>query len=81
MNDNRGTELKVGQEVAYNLSGEIAKGEIVDIKVTKTGSTWNPERADIRVRLLHNACGQHKDHISRVRSEHNVLVIKESRDV
>lgn len=78
MIDNRGTELRVGQEVAYNLSGEVAKGEIVDLKVTKTGSKWNPERADIRVRLLHSACGQCKDHISKVRNERNVLVIKES---
>lgn len=77
MIDNRGTELKVGQEVAYNFSGEIAKGIIVDLKVKKTGSSWgNPNRADIRVELIHSLGRYRKGHISKVSNERNVLVLQ-----
>lgn len=36
MHDRQNIELKVGQRVAYNLSGGIALGEIIDIKAKKS---------------------------------------------
>lgn len=77
--DNRGTILEVGQEVAYNLSGEIAHGKIIEIrtKVVRNGRThsWSGQpNVEIKVKVL-NHRHHHHDHISKVTSNYNVLVI------
>lgn len=79
LKDQRGTDLEVGQTVAYNLSGTVAKGEVDGI-----GAVEHPRgvigydrvTVAIRVRLAHPAGGHPAGHISSVRNAHNVLVLE-----
>lgn len=68
LTDVRGSVIDVGVKVAYNISGDVALGEV--------------ERLDssgrIFVRLAHRAAGQPPGHISRVRHATSVLVLKET---
>lgn len=78
--DNRGTGLEVGQEVAYNLSGEIAKGRIKSIKPGKQywqkPDKWKPfGLPTVEVELLHNAAGHPAGKISKVNNSKNLLVL------
>jgi hypothetical protein len=54
MQDTRGTTLEVGQEVAYNLSGEVVKGRILslDEKPSKYHAAWGSTDQIIKVELL-----------------------------
>ena len=84
MKDARGTELRVGQKVAYNFSGTVAHGEITELRepeyATRQGaySTWQQRtrRALIKVKLSHPAQGKEPGWISKIQDEKNVLVIK-----
>lgn len=73
MYDNRGTELQVGQYVAYNISGQVAKGRIVSLRESY-------QRQDIRIKLLHRAAGMYPDHISKVTNDRAVLVLQDCWD-
>ena len=78
MRDNRGTELAVGQLVAYNLSGQIAKGRILSCgreRRERAGGGWTYNKDTIKVELLHRAAGMWPGHVSTVRSSVNVLVL------
>lgn len=63
MKDVRGIELYPGLSVAFNLSGDVAKGTIMAVG------------KPILVRLDHRAAGQHPGHISKVRRERSLLVL------
>lgn len=71
MTDNRGTELKIGQEVVCNVSGEVAKGRLVEIK--KSSSAYKP--IIFHVELAHSAAGNKKGHISKITNSRNLLVL------
>lgn len=73
MKDNRGTELEVGQEVVYNLSGQVAKGKIVSVgdDLSRYG-----HRSRIKIELLHKAAGMAPGHISTVTNPLNVLALQ-----
>lgn len=82
MTDNRGTPLKVGDRVAYNISGEVAVGKILRLvqgKYEASGYGWMRcvKKPLIEVQLEHRAAGQPAGHISKVRHETNVIVLKE----
>lgn len=77
MTDNRGTELRIGQRVAYNLSGELACGEITDL-IEGTPGRYDGHYEKwpmIKVKLAHRAAGFPAGHISKVRNPKNVLVL------
>jgi hypothetical protein len=71
MNDNRGTELLIGRKVAYNLSGEIAIGTLINITPT--------ERYGRKGYIYHVRCetGYLKGNVSKVTSHKNLMVIYE----
>lgn len=80
--DNRNTELEVGQTVAYNLSGQIAKGRIIGLKLGgnyyQKPNHWNPDgHPTVEIELLHDAAGKQAGWVSKVQNEKNVLVIVE----
>lgn len=78
LQDQRGTDIEVGQTVAYNLSGTVAKGDVDGIGVIlHPGDRWNPVTVAIRVRLAHPAGGHPAGHISTVRAAVNVLVLED----
>lgn len=83
LTDNQKTTLEVGQEVAYNLSGQIAKGRIKTISAKPKPNprvSWAPLKIQIEIELLHRAAGHLVGHISKVTSEHNVLVLKQGEE-
>lgn len=63
--DARGTEFEPGAIVAYNLSGDVALGRILEI--TSTGR--------LRIELLHDAAGLYAGHLSEVRRLRSALVL------
>lgn len=71
LQDQRGTILAVGQEVAYNMSGTVAKGRIVRAEPGK--GLYG--KANIHVRLEHAACGKAIGHVSKITRPENVLVM------
>ena len=79
--DNRGTPITVGAKVAYNLSGQIAVGEVVTAKPTVWTGLHEGKNCKIEVKL---ACKMNTDglvkkpgKISKVSSPQNVLVLFE----
>lgn len=66
-NDVRGNELKPGVYVAYNLSGDVARGQLV--------SAGRGGHGPYKVRLLHKAAGHFPGHISNVRRARAMLVL------
>jgi hypothetical protein len=71
--DQAGTELAVGQTVAYNYSGTVALGRIEEIKVKKK-KNWRDQLVDVGtfvVRQMKPTPGT----LSRVTSEVNLLVV------
>jgi hypothetical protein len=62
--DKRGSLIEVGAKVAYNLSGDVAIGEIVK------------DTAPFQVMLTHRAAGMPAGHISRVRNIGSLLVLR-----
>jgi hypothetical protein len=81
--DNRGTVLEVGQEVAYNMSGEVAKGRIKSIKLGskhwQKPDRWHPDGIPvIEVELVHPTAGKQPGWVSKVQNNRNLLVIFES---
>lgn len=71
LHDQRGTPLTPGAEVAYNMSGTVAKGRIIKAEPGK-GSYG---KANIHISLEHPACGKPAGHISKVSRPENVLVM------
>lgn len=71
--DNRGAVIEMGQRVAYNLSGQVALGQVRSVGVSHRYSRVGPL---IKVELLHDAAGQHAGHISKVTNEKNLLVLR-----
>ncbi len=73
--DNRGSELKVKQKVAYNYCGEIAIGQIIDIKPsTRLGR----HGFRIHIKLEYPKYPSRQNHTSVITSDKNVMVIEES---
>jgi hypothetical protein len=73
--DMRGTQIKPGRPVAYNLSGTVAKGEVEEVQAFRLPNAWGSITASIKVRLEHDANGYRKGHLSTVRHPNNVLVL------
>ena len=78
--DNRGTLLEVGLPVAYNLSGQIAKGLIQSVQPGKQywqkPNKWDKQGlATVKVELLHDAAGYKAGHVSKVQNQRNLLVL------
>lgn len=74
MIDNRDTEIHEGDTVAFNISGQVAVGEIVAL--TKASRYGRPI-TKIEVRLDHKAAGHPAGHISTVTNPRNVIVLKD----
>ena len=66
--DHNGKEIEAGQHVAYNLSGEVAYGIILEVKEGKQYGKVYPK---IKIRQLLPTEG----HESTVRSSKNLMVI------
>lgn len=66
--DSAGTEIKKGQIVACNVSGQIGKGE-----VTHVGQ-------QINVKLTEECAGFLAGHVSRIKNGYSVLVLEETRE-
>jgi hypothetical protein len=67
--DSAGVEIEVGQRVAYNCSGNVVAGEVVDAQPGHT-----------KIRAEGGACYPRKGHISRVRNSRSILVLKRPED-
>lgn len=63
--DVRGNLIQDGCLVAYNLSGDVALGDVV----------YSKPSGPIRVRLRHPAAGHRAGHISRVKRWSSMLVL------
>lgn len=87
MFDNRGTKLEIGQKIAYNISGEIAFGEIVGIEENRTKAVIKatgfgrvkaieiPTNPIIKIKRLDNTFVGAK--LSKVTNSKNLLVLTE----
>jgi hypothetical protein len=73
--DNRGTTIKVGDKVAYNLSGEVAVGYVKSCTPAIKNGWQYIKHASIKVEQLYPA--QKTSHLSSVRNPKNVLVLFE----
>lgn len=62
--DTRGTEITENSIVAYNLSGDVAMGVVLQA---------GPSRA--KIRLDHDAAGMKRGHISTVKRPSSIFVI------
>ncbi len=75
--DNRGKLVEPGAKVAFNLSGQLAAGEIVSVRATPNVHAWGASHKwTIRVRLTHQASGFWPGHVSKVTDPRNVLVLE-----
>lgn len=75
--DNRGHFLVVGDTVAYNLSGEVAVGELVNIT---EGTKYGKPHTYYHVKLTHGHgyyARQEPARISKINSSKNLLAIHE----
>jgi hypothetical protein len=63
--DVRGADLVPGARVAYNISGDVALGTIIDAKP-----------GHFKIELLHDAAGMPALHVSRVRNARSILVLR-----
>lgn len=78
MVDRRGTEIKVGEVVAYNLSGEVAIGEVVSVKDgerNKWGTYIYSKRPIIKVKPDEPWTRLSSDGVSKVRNPYNLVVL------
>ena len=71
LTDNRGNEIKIGSKVAFNHSGELATGTVLDIRAA---TRYN--RIEPRFKIL-RSCKLYKDNISEVTNPKNIMVIFE----
>jgi hypothetical protein len=73
--DNRGTVPQLGNRVAFNISGQVAKGIVKDIRPSarygRVGKTYHVE-------LEHAAAGMPRGHVSKVRDATSLLVLFEA---
>lgn len=65
--DSRGKALRAGQRVAYNLSGNVALGEIVDV-----------QPSHIKISRIAGGYQMPDGHISRVRNGGSIMVLQPS---
>jgi hypothetical protein len=70
--DTRGTEIQPGVYVAYNLSGTVARGQVVKVYKSSRYGRWDWA---FKVRLLHKAAGHHVGHVSTVNNSYSMLVL------
>lgn len=81
--DALGHEIKEGDRVIYNLSGELALGVIKRAVITQTRNiSWQPYTLDTYLIEIHyissdNIYNAPKDHISKVRNPKSIVVIKD----
>jgi hypothetical protein len=64
--DNRGTVVKIGHRVAFNISGDVAVGDVVGIS----------RGGVISIMLLHQADGKNTGHISKVKKPQSLIVLR-----
>lgn len=82
LEDAQGTKLEVGQRVAFNYSGAVALGEIVELKDGKASERW-PNQYDYshrpHIRIKREAAwltdSSRRKPISDVRDPHSLAVI------
>jgi hypothetical protein len=82
--DNLGATVEAGVTVAFNLSGQIAKGQVESVRCRDRLIIWGPGVVydwTIRVKLLHDAAGKPAGHVSKVTDPRNVLVLRSGTDV
>lgn len=78
LRDTRNEQIELGSEVAYNLSGQVAKGVVIKLPKQVGMSRWGHYNGGpIHVELLHDAAGMKAGHVSKVRNPLNMLVIEE----
>jgi hypothetical protein len=63
--DKRGSLIEIGSKVAFNLSGDVAIGEIVKC-----------DTRPFHIMLSHRAAGMPAGHISRVRNVGSLIVLR-----
>ena len=68
LKDHRGTDIEVGQRVAYNWQGQVAVGIITDIQM---GNRYN--RPYPRIKIKQSFPGQEKESV--VTSDKNLIVV------
>lgn len=74
LTDTRGTTLEPDQEVVCNVSGQLARGVIVDIR---TSYRYSRPCWTIHVKLHHSAAGQSAGHVTKATDPRNVLALKD----
>lgn len=74
--DALGAFIKVGQRVAYNLSGNLAIGTVTEV-VSKFRSTgyWSYFKGHIKIRYEEGLYNYNKEHISTVKNPNAVIVL------
>jgi hypothetical protein len=73
--DWQGTEIRPGCVVAYNLSGDVVKGE-----VTRCPGANNISFFEIRLAGPGPHSGNAADHLSKVKRPRSILVLEEPRE-
>lgn len=73
LTDNRGAEITPGATVAYNISGQVAKGVVLKVHPRATGHS----ATKLEVVLCHSAAGKRKGHVSKLKNALGVLVVDE----
>lgn len=75
MRDSRGTLLAEGQRVAYNISGCIAIGRIIELRA-RSGYSYTGH--SIKVIMEQERCaGCRQGHITKIKHATSVLVIQD----
>lgn len=68
MNDSRKREIRPGQRVAYNMSGNIALGEVLDV-----------QRSHVKIQQIAGGYTPHRGpHISRVKNGGSIMILQPS---
>ena len=62
--DSRGVRIEVGQKVAYNCSGNVVAGTVVDVQPSHT-----------KIKAWGGATYPREGHISRVKNSRSIFVI------
>lgn len=70
--DNLGNKIEIGKIVAFNLSGEIAKGEV---HLISQGKRYGKPHTRYSVKLLHDAVGKRRGDLSTINNSRNMLVL------
>lgn len=79
MRDAFGNKLEIGDKVVYNLSGELAYGEVKSINKNNTGSKFTDAydyTAHITRDKLSGGHGRYVSKLSKVRNANGIVRIK-----